>query len=118
VAAVHVVAQEHEVGAGGVASNAKELEQVVKLAVNVPHNGHRRGHRVHVLETSAKAAAAAAGMKRGEVKHAHTNGLCEKGIFQREAGGAKRERAHESLRGATSAEPARKHLQLLALKLG
>jgi len=48
--AVYVVAQEHEVGAGGVASDPKQLEQVIKLAVNVPDNGHRRRHRVHVLE--------------------------------------------------------------------
>ena len=49
VAAVHVVAQEEEVGRGTVARDPKEFEQVVELAVNVTHHRHRRRHSVHVL---------------------------------------------------------------------
>lgn len=49
VATVHIVAQEDIVGVWQIATNAEQFDQVVPLAVNVAHQGHRQVDRLHVL---------------------------------------------------------------------
>mmetsp|Transcript_12300 Transcript_12300/g.35562 ORF Transcript_12300/g.35562 Transcript_12300/m.35562 type:complete len:288 (+) Transcript_12300:192-1055(+) len=49
VPAVHIVAQENKVCVRRIPCDAEKLQEVIKLAVDISHDGHRCGHRVHVL---------------------------------------------------------------------
>jgi len=52
--AVDIITQEHKICVWGVASDAKELQKIVELPVNVPNNGDRCWHDVHVLGKQRK----------------------------------------------------------------
>eukprot|EP00968_Pinguiococcus_pyrenoidosus_P018168 scaffold1867_cov247-Pinguiococcus_pyrenoidosus.AAC.5 len=48
VSSIHVVSQKQVVGVRGMPPNAKELHQIVKLAVDVATDGHWRAHGLNV----------------------------------------------------------------------